>query len=522
MIQSIYTSVSNAGVVPCKKGQSIKSEPIPLLRDKYLGEYRTELEKAKVRKNLGISEGNVMAWGNIEGFVEEQKDLVSYVESKWLYKNEISSDITNVKQALDYAIYFISNYKTNDQAVKDLNNKFLELDQDLTNLSNSLQNEINLNAESINNVSKNVENSLQLIQNLELSINTINKSIEELNESLININVDSNILAWVEQSLTSSKTIELQDNTLNVLISKQANNAIQVLEHREEIPEDLENGIKGVSEILPGLFVKDLSQDLQQQSESVNSLQQQVNSVAKYTSNVTEDTTVPTQVGGIKAGTTAGSLFGKTINQIIDIMLFPTVVRDLVYPSAYYSSLPTLIKVGSAVIRPTLNFRQGDAGSEVSRTDLMIFQGEEVTSEVYDKLGTYVFNGSITYEAGQYLIDSKGDVTDQRVEAGTKTAAVQITTTYPWYVDNQEQALVAFNTYATKEFTSGGNTTIKLPGNNTTMSLQVNAGMGFLDVDMSGWNVSTTTINNFTYQVWSKKEAYVSNLPHKITFTLIE
>jgi hypothetical protein len=55
-----------------------------------------------------------MAWGNIEGFVEEQKDLVSYVESKWLYKNEISSDITNVKQALDYAIYFISNYKAND------------------------------------------------------------------------------------------------------------------------------------------------------------------------------------------------------------------------------------------------------------------------------------------------------------------------------------------------------------------------------------------------------------------------
>ena len=54
------------------------------------------------------------------------------------------------------------------------------------------------------------------------------------------------------------------------------------------------------------------------------------------------------------------------------------------------------------------------------------------------------------------------------------------------------------------------------------MSLQVNAGMGFLDVDMSGWDVSTTTINNFTYQVWSKKEAYISNLPHKITFTLIE
>jgi hypothetical protein len=85
MIQSIYTSVSNADVIPCKKGQTIKSEPIPLLRDKYLGEYRTELEKAKVRKNLGISDSDNLQWGNIKGFVEEQKDLVTYVESKWLY-----------------------------------------------------------------------------------------------------------------------------------------------------------------------------------------------------------------------------------------------------------------------------------------------------------------------------------------------------------------------------------------------------------------------------------------------------
>jgi hypothetical protein len=57
MIQSIYASVSNADVVPCgKKGKPVSSEPIPLLKNKYLGEYRTELEKAKVRKNLGIAD----------------------------------------------------------------------------------------------------------------------------------------------------------------------------------------------------------------------------------------------------------------------------------------------------------------------------------------------------------------------------------------------------------------------------------------------------------------------------------
>jgi hypothetical protein len=35
-----------------------------------LGEYRTELEKAKVRKNLGIADEISLQWGNISGFIE--------------------------------------------------------------------------------------------------------------------------------------------------------------------------------------------------------------------------------------------------------------------------------------------------------------------------------------------------------------------------------------------------------------------------------------------------------------------
>ena len=69
MIQSIYTSVTNANVIQNKKGQCIKSEPIPLLKDKYLGEYRSDVEKAKVRRNLGIPDENSMRWGNVEGFI---------------------------------------------------------------------------------------------------------------------------------------------------------------------------------------------------------------------------------------------------------------------------------------------------------------------------------------------------------------------------------------------------------------------------------------------------------------------
>jgi hypothetical protein len=37
------------------------------------------LEKAKVRKNLGIADSVVQKWGNITGFIEEQTDLIDYI-----------------------------------------------------------------------------------------------------------------------------------------------------------------------------------------------------------------------------------------------------------------------------------------------------------------------------------------------------------------------------------------------------------------------------------------------------------
>ena len=98
MIQSIYTSVSNADIVPCgKKGQKVSSEPIPLLRNNYLGEYRTELEKAKVRKNLGIADEQSLLWGNIEGHIEEQKDVIDYIKTMQEYTTDLNGSVTNLK-----------------------------------------------------------------------------------------------------------------------------------------------------------------------------------------------------------------------------------------------------------------------------------------------------------------------------------------------------------------------------------------------------------------------------------------
>ena len=49
MLNHTYTSVKNANLVDCGKKQHIPSQPAPLLKDNFLGEFRTDLEKKKVK-----------------------------------------------------------------------------------------------------------------------------------------------------------------------------------------------------------------------------------------------------------------------------------------------------------------------------------------------------------------------------------------------------------------------------------------------------------------------------------------
>ena len=72
--QTVYTSASDA------------SRFNYLQTKNYLGEYKTDVEKARVRYNLGIPDSFAMTWGNISGSVANQADLVSYIRS---VKNDI-------------------------------------------------------------------------------------------------------------------------------------------------------------------------------------------------------------------------------------------------------------------------------------------------------------------------------------------------------------------------------------------------------------------------------------------------
>lgn len=265
MKHPIYTSVSNANVVSCgRKGETIKTDPIPLLKNNYLGEYRTELEKAKVRKNLGIADESVMEWGNITGHIEDNADLreaFSYTLPDDL-KEIIKEDFTSIKGALSWAIEYISHFVSDSDSiiwlkeqVSIINTNINSLEQNLTSNINTLQEDLN---NKITDNSNNINEILENISEIENSIISINSSIEQINKNLNEIDIEGSITDWI--NLHSSNSIHLKDNqTLEVRISNSENNAITVEE--------------------TGLFVPDLSKEVTESSQNIENLQTNVNNI---------------------------------------------------------------------------------------------------------------------------------------------------------------------------------------------------------------------------------------------------
>ena len=465
-IQTIYTQVDNAKLEPCKKGKPVPPLKVPLLRNNYLGEYRTQVEKDKVLKNLGI----LGATG------------------KYTYPSDVQldsyKDIKTVQQALDYCIRLIQSYEVSDKNIKQLIEDVQTIQQNITGLQTSIQ--------------QNTEN----ITTINDSIEQINNQILEFDKKLEELNVDDKITNRINQHLQNSKTIELVENTLEVKISQEENNAVQTKED--------------------GIYIQDNTKQVNDNTQAIEGLQDSDKYITKTSG------PSPYTVGGIQEGTTAESLTGKSISDILDLMLFPVYVRNLIPPTLVYSALPSLVEVGSSLLHPELTFTQNDAGSQTSTVETILFNDSSYDSASYIGIGVYKYEATVNYEAGEYLINNKGEITDSRIEAGNISTSVSTIATYPWYIGTNtqvfKQRLVAFNTDSgIQEISLSGRAVIKLPGaNSQLLSFKVNGGLGFLNVDLDSWEQTTEQINGITYKVWTKKDEYLSVLPHQLQFNLAQ
>lgn len=223
MLNHTYTSVKNANLVDCGKKQHIPSQPSPLLKDNFLGEFRTELDKKKVLSNLGIATSLSLEWEYIKGDIGRSEALMKELDSRTTYV----SAIDGFQKTLLEGIAYLESVVGGEQAGEEEQNQRLA---DLETLTDELV--------------------IDLEEVKEYLTETVSVNMEQLESSLLEISTKVNDIT----------------NLINV--SNKPGNALSLLKEG-----DLAEGET------PGLYVPDLSEAVSEASGRLDTIEEDIDNI---------------------------------------------------------------------------------------------------------------------------------------------------------------------------------------------------------------------------------------------------
>ena len=251
---------------------------------------------------------------------------------------------------------------------------------------------------------------------------------------------------------------------------------------------------------------------------------------SNYNPTLNSSTQVTTEIGSIKAGSILADLAGKSYSEIIDAMLVNEVWNDPRYVhTVSLGNVISLVKVGTSVVTPAItavwnNNIQSNSTKTITYDLAKTILGSSET--VYNKSGNSTFVLTYSYPEGYYdIVSNLGNTKRITVPSKTNgTISKIVTATYPWFINNTEQALVAIGDSKTIEVELTGSPSIKVPFTNSTVTIQADLGFGWMDVN---WDVSIDNTNlggavdeTVPYKVYSKSDSYSNSVKHKITINL--
>ena len=225
MLNHTYMSVKNANLVDCGKKQHIPSQPFPLLRDNFLGEYRTELDKKKVLANLGIATDLSLEWEYIKGDIGRSEALMGELDSRTKYTSKIDGFYKTVIEGIEYLETVVGGEQEGEE---EQNDRLTALEQSSKELGDSL-------------------NTLKtyITETVDVNIETLQENLNTVTEKVNNI-------------------------TNLIQVSTKANNALILI---PEGSEDLQEGET------PGLYVPDLSEEVSTATQNIEKLQENVQDI---------------------------------------------------------------------------------------------------------------------------------------------------------------------------------------------------------------------------------------------------
>lgn len=272
-----------------------------------------------------------------------------------------------------------------------------------------------------------------------------------------------------------------------------------------------------------------------------------------YDSQLDSSIATTSNFGGIAAGTTVGELTTKTISQVLDDLLFPTVTPTITEPSATLqlkSGYSNVQEVGAAAPNTegtshfTATFNRGAikignneqnkrAGEKTS--DIIYYKSESTAAPSAIIEGTMNYYYKVNYAAGPQPKDSKGNNSGSPLSAGYKTSsAVSIYGVYKYYAGTGSLEALSLNKDTTITFTVGAESgtnkqQFALPAKYTLTKVEI---LNTLNNEWVEYNISTgltTTTTTFqdaagtdvSYKVYTRSDVDTLNgsLQYRITFT---
>lgn len=251
---------------------------------------------------------------------------------------------------------------------------------------------------------------------------------------------------------------------------------------------------------------------------------------SNYNPTLDSSTQVTTEIGSIKPGSTLADLAGKSYSEIIDAMLVNEVWNDPGYThNISLGNITTLVKVGSPIVVPSVTAVWNDniqSNFDKIITNTLTRTTLGSSQLVYNDSGNSTFVLTYSYPEGYYDITSNLGNT-KRITVPSKTNATIskiVTSTYPWFINNTEQVLVAIGNSKTIEVELTGSPSIKVPFANSTVTIQADLGFGWMDVDwattVDSSNLGGAIDETVPYKVYFKSDSYTTYVKHKITINL--
>lgn len=215
MLNHTYTSVKNANLVNCGKKQHISSQPSPLLKENFLGEFRTELDKKKVLANLGIASSLSLEWEYIKGDIARSEALMQELDSRTTYTSKITGDIQTL---IDGVLWLESTIKGEYDAETEQDNRLQALENSTTELKTNLTN-------------------LQqyITDTVDIDIDTLKRSVEEITDKVNNI---TNLITVSEKEGNALRIEE--GDTPGLYVPDLSNSITTITEDLTKVQENVE------------------------------------------------------------------------------------------------------------------------------------------------------------------------------------------------------------------------------------------------------------------------------------------